>query len=363
MSQDSKDIYNLSSPFRGTGGILAIESSCDETSAAVCRDGKILSNIIAGQKVHEQYGGVVPELASRAHIQNIIPVVDAAMKKAGCNTNDIDAIAFTQSPGLIGSLLIGSQFAKSLALSLNKPLIAVHHMQAHVLANLIDDPKPSFPFLCLTVSGGHTQIVLCESPTKMKVIGETIDDAAGEAFDKTAKLLGLPYPGGPLIDKYAKDGNANRFQFPEPQIPGLNFSFSGLKTSILYFLQNAGKSHVYKEEFLATEDEKNKFIQENLDDLCASVQQRIVSILLNKLKKASIETGIKDICIAGGVSANSGLRKAFEETGRKNNWNTFIPAFEYCTDNAGMIAITAYYKFLEGQFNDLTVSASARAEW
>ncbi|TMI86996.1 MAG: tRNA (adenosine(37)-N6)-threonylcarbamoyltransferase complex transferase subunit TsaD [Bacteroidetes bacterium] len=363
MSQTSKDFYNLSAPFRETGCILAIESSCDETSAAICRDGKILSNIIAGQKVHEQYGGVVPELASRAHIQNIIPVVDAAIKKAGCNISDIDAIAFTQSPGLIGSLLIGSQFAKSLALSLNKPLIAVHHMQAHVLANLIDDPKPSFPFLCLTVSGGHTQIVLCESPTKMKVIGETIDDAAGEAFDKTAKLLGLPYPGGPLIDKYAKDGDPNRFQFPEPQIPGLDFSFSGLKTSILYFLQNAGKSHIYKEQFLATEDEKNKFIKENLNDLCASVQQRIISILLNKLKKASIETGIKDICIAGGVSANSGLRKALEESGKKNKWNTFIPAFEYCTDNAGMIAITAYYKFLEGQFSDLTVSASARAEW
>jgi N6-L-threonylcarbamoyladenine synthase len=363
MSQNQNDINNLSSPFRGTGGILAIESSCDETSAAVCRDGKILSNIIAGQKVHEQYGGVVPELASRAHIQNIIPVVDAAVKEAGCNIDDMDAIAFTQSPGLIGSLLIGTQFAKSLSLSLNKPLIAVHHMQAHVLANLIDDPKPSFPFLCLTVSGGHTQIVLCESPTKMKVIGETIDDAAGEAFDKSAKLLGLPYPGGPLIDKYAKDGDANRFQFPEPQIPGLDFSFSGLKTSILYFLQNAGKSHVYKEEFLATEKERENFIKENLTDLCASIQQRIVSILLNKLKKASIETGIKDICIAGGVSANSGLRKAFEETGKKNNWNTFIPAFQYCTDNAGMIAITAYYKFLEGQFSDLNVSASARAEW
>jgi len=363
MFQNTNNSSDLSSPFRGTRGILAIESSCDETSAAICCDGKILSNIIAGQKVHEQYGGVVPELASRAHIQNIIPVVDAAIKKAGCNISDIDAIAFTQSPGLIGSLLIGCQFAKSLALSLNKPLIAVHHMQAHVLANLIDDPKPSFPFLCLTVSGGHTQIVLCESPTKMKVIGETIDDAAGEAFDKTAKLLGLPYPGGPLIDKYAKDGDANRFQFPEPQIPGLDFSFSGLKTSILYFLQNAGKSHIYKEQFLATEDEKNKFIKENLNDLCASIQQRIVSILLNKLKKASIETGIKDISIAGGVSANSGLRKALEETGKKNNWNTFIPAFEYCTDNAGMIAITAYYKFLEGQFNDLTVSASARAEW
>lgn len=348
--------------------ILAIESSCDETSAAICKDGLILSNIIAGQKIHEQYGGVVPELASRAHIQNIVPVVDQAIKLANENLRSeivdlksIDAIAFTQSPGLIGSLLIGSQFAKSLALSLNKPLIAVHHMQAHVLANLINERKPSFPFLCLTVSGGHTQIVLCESPTKMKVIGETIDDAAGEAFDKTAKLLGLPYPGGPLIDKYAKDGDVNRFQFPEPQIPGLDFSFSGLKTSILYFLQNAGKSHVYKEEFLATEVEKNKFIKENLNDLCASVQQRIISILLNKLKKASIETGIKDICIAGGVSANSGLRRSFEEMGKKYHWHTFIPDFQYCTDNAGMIAITAYYKFLAGQFSDLTVSASARA--
>ena len=361
MSQTQNDIYNLSTPFRGTVGILAIESSCDETSAAVCRDGKILSNIIAGQKVHEQYGGVVPELASRAHIQNIIPVVDAAIKEAGCSIGDIDAIAFTQSPGLIGSLLIGTQFAKSLSLSLNKPLIAVHHMQAHVLANLIDDPKPSFPFLCLTVSGGHTQIVLCESPTNMKVIGETIDDAAGEAFDKSAKLLGLPYPGGPLVDKYAKDGNAGRFQFPEPQIPGLDFSFSGLKTSILYFLQNAGKSHIYKQEFLATDKERDQFIKENLADLCASIQQRIVSILLNKLKKASIETGIKDICIAGGVSANSGLRNAFKETGKKNKWNTFIPAFQYCTDNAGMIAITGYYKFLAGQFSDLTVSASARS--
>lgn len=343
--------------------ILAIESSCDETSAAICRDGKILSNIIAGQKVHEQYGGVVPELASRAHIQNIIPVVDAAMRSAGCEMRDIDAVAFTQSPGLIGSLLVGAEFAKSLSLSLNKPLIAVHHMQAHVLANLIDDPKPSFPFLCLTVSGGHTQIVLCESPTKMKVIGETIDDAAGEAFDKSAKLLGLPYPGGPLIDKYAKDGDENRFKFPEPQIPGLNFSFSGLKTAILYFLQNAGKSHVYKEEFLATEEEKQNFIKENLNDLCASIQQRIVTILLNKLKKAAVETGIKDICIAGGVSANSGLRKALEEMGKKYQWNTFIPAFQYCTDNAGMIAITAYYKYLDGQYSDLSVSASARADW
>ncbi len=236
-------------------------------------------------------------------------------------------------------------------------------MQAHVLANLIDDPKPSFPFLCLTVSGGHTQIVLCESPTHMKVIGETIDDAAGEAFDKSAKLLGLPYPGGPLIDKYAKEGNPERFKFPEPNIPDLNFSFSGLKTSILYFLQNAGKSNLYKEEFAATEEEKKEFIQNNLADICASIQHRIITILLNKLKRASLETGIVDICLAGGVSANSGLRKAFEEMGRKYHWNTFIPAFQYCTDNGGMIAITGFYKYLEGQFADLSVGSTARAEW
>src|SRR6185436_19841588 len=250
--------------------ILAIESSCDETSASICRDGKILSNIIANQKVHEQYGGVVPELASRAHMQNIVPVVDTSLKNANVDIKQVDAVAFTQSPGLIGSLLVGGQFAKSLSLALNKPLIAVHHMQAHVLANLIDDPKPAFPFLCLTVSGGHTQIVLCESPVLMTVIGETIDDAAGEAFDKSAKLLGLPYPGGPLIDKYAQQGNPGRFKFPEPQVPGLNFSFSGLKTSILYFLQNAGKSNIYKEEFMASEEEKKTFIQNNLADICAS---------------------------------------------------------------------------------------------
>lgn len=343
--------------------ILAIESSCDETSAAVCVDGKILSNFIANQVVHEKYGGVVPELASRAHMQHIVPVVDTALKTAGIELSAVDAIAFTQAPGLIGSLLVGSQFAKSLALSLNKPLIAVHHMQAHVLANLIEDPKPSFPFLCLTVSGGHTQIVLCESPTKMKVIGETIDDAAGEAFDKSAKMLGLPYPGGPLIDKYAKEGDASRFKFPEPKTEGLNFSFSGLKTSILYFLQNAGKSNLFKEKFTTTEEEKKEFIDNNLPDICASIQQRIVSILLNKVKKAAEETGIKDICLAGGVSANSGLRKAFTEMGEKNNWNTFIPSFQYCTDNAGMIAITAYYKFSEQQFTDLSITASARAEW
>ena len=343
--------------------ILAIESSCDETSAAVCVDGKILSNFIANQTVHEKYGGVVPELASRAHMQHIVPVIDSALKTARCELSAVDAIAFTQSPGLIGSLLVGGQFAKSLALALDKPLIAVHHMQAHVLANLIDDPKPSFPFLCLTVSGGHTQIVRCESPTNMKVIGETIDDAAGEAFDKSAKLLGLPYPGGPLIDKYAKEGNPNRFKFPEPQIAGLDFSFSGLKTSILYFLQNAGKSNQYKEEFLATEEERKQFIENNLPDICASIQHRIVTILLNKLKKASLETGISDICIAGGVSANSGLRKGIEEMGKKYNWNTFIPAFQYCTDNAGMIAITGYYKFLAGQFAELSVHSSARVEW
>lgn len=343
--------------------ILAIESSCDETSASICANGKILSNVIASQKVHEQYGGVIPELASRAHMQNIVPVVDKALQDAACSLQDLDAVAFTQAPGLIGSLLVGSQFAKSIALALNKPLIAVHHMQAHVVANLIDDRQPGFPFLCLTVSGGHTQIVLCESPVNMKVIGETIDDAAGEAFDKSAKLLGLPYPGGPLIDKYAKDGNAGRFFFPEPKIPGLNFSFSGLKTSILYFLQNAGKSNVFKETFTAGEEERKSFIENNLADICASIQGRIISILLNKLKKAAEETGIKDICLAGGVSANSGLRKAFKETGEKHGWHTFIPAFEYCTDNAAMIAITAYYKYLEKDFAEMSVSADAKAEW
>ena len=330
--------------------ILAIESSCDETSCAICRDGEILSNVIAGQKVHEQYGGVVPELASRAHLQNIVPVVDTALKKAGCELSSLTAIAFTQSPGLIGSLLVGSQFAKSLALSLDIPLLAVHHMQAHVLANLIPAARPSFPFLCLTVSGGHTQIVLCISPLQMEVIGETLDDAAGEAFDKSAKLLGLPYPGGPLIDKHAREGNASRYSFPEPQIPGLNFSFSGLKTAILYFLQ----------EQTAQDPD---FIQKNLPDICASIQGRIISILLNKLKKAAKETGVRDLCIAGGVSANSGLREAFRDLGERQGWNTFIPPFEYCTDNAGMIAITAYYKYLAGEETPLSVSASARAEW
>lgn len=337
--------------------ILAIESSCDDTSAAICRDGKILSNHIANQTIHEKYGGVVPELASRAHIQNIVPVVDIALStanlftaQAGCHLSSVDAIAFTQSPGLIGSLLVGAQFAKSLALALNKPLIAVHHMQAHVLANLIADDKPAFPFLCLTVSGGHTQIVLCESPTQMKVIGETLDDAAGEAFDKSAKLMGLPYPGGPLIDKYAKQGNPDRFKFAEPQIAGLNFSFSGLKTSILYFLQQQKKLN-------------ENFVKENLFDLCASIQKTIITILLKKIKRASVETGIKNICLAGGVSANSELRAGLKAMGQKYHWKTFTPAFEYCTDNAAMIAITGYYKYLNNDFVDLSVSPTARAEW
>ena len=272
------------------------------------------------------------------------------MRTANCGLQTIDAIAFTQSPGLIGSLLVGACFAKSLALALDKPLIAVHHMQAHILANLIDDPKPSFPFLCLTVSGGHTQIVCCKSPTNMQIIGETLDDAAGEAFDKTAKLLGLPYPGGPLIDKYAKLGNADCFTFPEPQIPGFDFSFSGLKTSILYFLQNKLK-------------ENENFIRENLNDICASIQKRIVTILLNKLKKAAKETGINHICLAGGVSANSGLRNSFITLGENMGWNTYIPAFQYCTDNAGMVAITGYYKYLAGTFTELDITPNARAEW
>ncbi len=293
----------------------------------------------------------------------MVPVVDVALKNAGVNLHDVDAIAFTQSPGLIGSLLVGGQFAKSLSLALNKPLIAVNHMQAHVLANLIAEKKPSFPFLCLTVSGGHTQIVLCESPTRLKVIGETIDDAAGEAFDKSAKLLGLPYPGGPLIDKYAKEGDPQRFQFPEPKAEGYNFSFSGLKTAILYFLMNAGKSQVYKEAFAASEEEKQQFIEANLADICASIQNRIITILLNKLKKAADDLNIKDLCIAGGVSANSGLRKAFTEAGEKYDWNTFIPDFQYCTDNAGMIAITGYYKYLAGEFSELSVPSAARATW
>ncbi len=333
--------------------ILAIESSCDETAASVCCDGVILSNSIATQSVHEQYGGVVPELASRAHMQNIVPVVDIALAEAFKTLSNserlakISAIAFTQAPGLIGSLLVGAQFAKSLALALNKPLIAVHHMQAHVLANLIGNDKPDFPFLCLTVSGGHTQIVLAKSPLNLTILGETIDDAAGEAFDKSAKLLGLPYPGGPLIDQYAKLGNPLKFSFAEPQIPNLNFSFSGLKTSVLYFLQK----------------QTPEFILENRNDLCASIQHTIVTILLKKVKKAVVQTGVNQICLAGGVSANSGLRNELQAMGVKHGWKTFVPSFEYCTDNAAMIAMTAYYKYQQQDFIALDSHPTARAVW
>ncbi len=333
--------------------ILAIESSCDETAASIIVNGKILSNFIANQTVHEKFGGVVPELASRAHMENIVPVVDAALKKAfpeNTTTESLtklDAIAFTQAPGLIGSLLVGAQFAKSLALSLDKPLIAVHHMQAHVLANLIDDPKPSFPFLCLTVSGGHTQIVRCNSASEMIILGETNDDAAGEAFYKISKLLGLPYPGGPLLDKLAQKGNPKAFVFAKPQVPNLDYSFSGLKTSVLYFLQK----------------QSPEFIQENLNDLCASVQYTIVEILLKQLKKAIQETGIQEFCIAGGVSANSGLRNGVAALAQKTKSRVFLPAFEYCTDNAAMIAMAAHFKYKEGAFESLDVTASARSNW
>ncbi len=326
--------------------ILAIESSCDDTSAAVFQDGHILSNCTANQDVHEKYGGVVPEVASRAHQENIVPVVHEAIRQAEIQTSDLDAIAFTRGPGLIGSLLVGVSFAKGLALSLDIPMIEVNHMQAHVLAHFAEAPKPSFPFLCLTVSGGHTQIVLVKDYLDMEVIGATIDDAAGEAFDKTGKLLGLPYPAGPVIDRLAKAGTA-RFSFPEPKIEALDFSFSGLKTSILYFLKKELKTNP-------------NFIEENKHDIARSVQDRIVSILMNKLKMASDQTGIKEIAIAGGVSANSGLRKAVEETGAKLGWNTYIPRFEYCTDNAAMIAVTGYYKYLKEEFTDQHVTAVAR---
>ena len=330
--------------------ILGIESSCDETAAAICHDGKIISNIIATQAIHQQYGGVVPELASRAHMQHIVPVISQAIHQAGIELNQLSGVAFTQSPGLIGALLVGTGFAKSLALSMNLPLIPVHHMQAHVLSNLIEKEDMPFPFLCLTVSGGHTQIVVCRSPLDMHVIGETLDDAAGEAFDKSAKLLGLPYPGGPLIDQYAQEGDPLRFHFPEPQMEGLDFSFSGVKTSILYFLQKMTK-------------ENPSFVQDNLADLCASIQHCIVGILMKKVKKASLETGIRTICMAGGVSANKGLRKALVENGQKYHWDVHIPSFAYCTDNAAMIALTGYHKFLAGERAPLSITASARATW
>ncbi len=326
--------------------ILAIESSCDDTAVSIIKNCKILSNKVAGQKVHELYGGVVPELASRAHQANIVPVLDVALKTANVQLSELNAIAFTQNPGLIGSLMVGCSFAKSLAQSLNIPLIAVNHMQAHVLAHFIDEPKPSFPFLCLTVSGGHTQIAVFSNYFESKIIGKTIDDAAGEAFDKAAKMLNLPYPGGPLIDEYAKNGQVE-FQFAKPHIPDLDYSFSGLKTSFLYFL---------KKEMLKNDN----FIIENRDDLCASIQHSIVSHLMKKLLLASKQTGIKNIALAGGVSANSYLRNEIETQGEKLGWNTFIPAFEYCTDNAAMIAMTAHYKFLNNEFVDLSVAPSSR---
>lgn len=331
----------------GAINILAIESSCDDTAASVICNGKIVANMVAGQKIHEQYGGVVPELASRAHQQNILPVVEVALQKANINKEQLNAIAYTQGPGLIGSLMVGGSFAKSMAMALNIPLIGVHHMQAHILAHFIDEPKPQFPFLCLTVSGGHTQIVLLNDYFEHEIIGKTIDDAAGEAFDKAAKILGLPYPGGPLVDKYAKEGDANAFKFPQPKIPDLNFSFSGLKTSFLYFIQKNVK-------------ENPNFIQENLNNLCASMQHAIIKHLTSKLILASKQTGIKTIGLAGGVSANSALRSTLVQLGKKHQWQTFIPAFEYCTDNAAMIAIAAHYKYQNNLFETITSAPFAR---
>lgn len=333
-----------------TVNILAIESSCDDTSAAVVQDGNVLSNLVATQKVHEQFGGVVPEMASRAHMQNIVPVVDVALKEAGITKEDINAVAFTQAPGLIGSLLVGACFAKSFALAQGVPLLAVHHMQAHVLAHFIDTPKPEFPFLCLTVSGGHTQIVLCKSHLEMEVLGETLDDAAGEAFDKTAKMLGLPYPGGPVVDKLAKEGNPEKYSFPISDIPGYDYSFSGIKTAVLYFLQKQKR-------------ENPAFVEDNINDICASVQHTIIKTLLTKFESAAKEYGVEHLGIAGGVSANSGLRTAFADMCTRNGWNAHIPQFQYCTDNAAMIGITGYYKYLKGDYADMNVSPTAKASW
>lgn len=329
--------------------ILAIESSCDDTSASILKDGKILSNCVASQSVHKEYGGVVPEVASRAHQANIVPVVEMALRKAEVDKKELSAIAFTRGPGLMGSLLVGVSFAKGLALSLDIPMIEVNHIQAHILAHFIDAPQPKFPFLCLTVSGGHTQIVLVEDYLSMKILGTTIDDAAGEAFDKTGKLLGLDYPAGPIIDKMAQKGRPV-FDFTEPNIANLDFSFSGLKTNILRFLQKNTRQNP-------------KFITENLADICASVQDRIVSILLNKLVQAAAATGTKQIAIAGGVSANSGLRTRLEEVGTEKGWEVFIPKFEYCTDNAAMIAMTAYYKYQNKEFVGQEVAPLARYEF
>jgi N6-L-threonylcarbamoyladenine synthase len=317
--------------------ILAIESSCDETSASIIVNGKVLNNIVATQSVHEKYGGVVPELASRAHQENLIPVVHEALSGAGISKNELSAIAVTRGPGLMGSLLVGVSFAKSFAKTLNLPLIDVNHMQAHVLAHFIEEPRPNFPFICLTVSGGHTQLVLVRDHLDMEVIGETQDDAVGEAFDKTAKLLGLPYPGGPLLDRYAKQGNPKAFTFPITRMPGLNYSFSGIKTAVLYFLRDRL-------------EENPNFIIENLPDLCASIQHTLVEMLLIKLKEAMKQLGLSEVAIAGGVSANSGLRSALAALAQRKGWKLYVPEFEYCTDNAAMIAMAAHYKYLRKDF-------------
>ena len=334
--------------------ILGIESSCDDTSAAVLRNNVLLSNVIASQAVHVKYGGVIPELASRAHQQNIVPVVDTALREAGVTADELDAIAFTRGPGLVGSLLVGVSFAKGLSIARNIPMVEVNHLQGHILSHFIDLrdrtlPHPDFPFLCLLVSGGHTQIVRVDSPLEMEIIGTTIDDAAGEAFDKCAKVMGLPYPGGPVIDRLAKEGDPKAFRFAHPRVEGYDYSFSGLKTSFLYTLRDA----------VAADPD---FIETHKADLCASLQGTIVEILLDKLIRASKETGIRDIAIAGGVSANSGLRDGIAEAGRRRGWRTFLPEFKFTTDNAAMIAMAGYYRYKLGEVASLDVSPAARLE-
>ena len=330
--------------------ILAIESSCDETSASIIVNGKVLNNIVATQSVHEKYGGVVPELASRAHQENLIPVVHEALSTAGISKKELSAIAVTRGPGLMGSLLVGVSFAKAFAKALDIPLIDVNHMQAHVLAHFIAEPRPNFPFICLTVSGGHTQLVLVKDHLTMELIGETQDDAVGEAFDKTAKLLGLPYPGGPVLDRYAKEGNPKAFTFPVTRMPGLNYSFSGIKTAVLYFLRDRL-------------EEKPNFITENLPDLCASIQYTLVEMLLIKLKEAMKEYGITEVAIAGGVSANSGLRAALSALSQRKVWTLYVPEFEYCTDNAAMIAMAAHFKYLRGDFVGYDIAPLAKMKF
>ncbi len=334
--------------------ILGIESSCDDTSAAVLRDNRLLSNVIASQAVHVKYGGVIPELASRAHQQNIVPVVDTALREAGVAASEIDAIAFTRGPGLVGSLLVGVSFAKGLSIARNIPLVEVNHLQGHILSHFIDLPDrelphPEFPFLCLLVSGGHTQIVRVDSPLEMRIIGTTIDDAAGEAFDKCAKVMGLPYPGGPVIDRLAKEGDPAAFRFARPRVEEYDYSFSGLKTSFLYTLRDR-----------VAEDPE--FIERHKADLCASLQHTIVAILLDKLVKASKQTGIRDIAIAGGVSANSGLRDGIVAEGKKRGWRTFLPEFKFTTDNAAMIAMAGHYRYRHGDFSTLDIAPEARLE-